>query len=497
MTLSKRPQTTDGYIWICPKKLTDGQKCDSSQSIRHDTWFTGSHLDLRAKLALTFEILQRFPRTRIGTDLEVIPTTVTDWTQFVRETVVDYLENHSETMSSEESDGYESAEEGFTSEVPDVHATIPSAEFNKHSSIIEQTSASLEGWELNDDLVMPFEDKARDLVCSPSVESAAISLASNEACIQQKVLDSTQSPPSSSDDNSGIVQPSDEDHTKVESGESSKGHPISSQSNDECTMQSWPSWKSWGVTSILSSATQNVCNLTSNVAQGFGQDAEGLNTLESLGKKTMDVLQEGDPGLKKKRALLFQQDKPILSQVLKEAQERTNQDNSPTSKPIVRDVNFEALFDEMNGLVHLDALQMISQQCNIKIKKFLGECRSVEIKAEYTDTLKKLEEAYTLDNEESDEGIETTSFSLRLCNALTDMDVNTTADKILDASSKLLSGDKKLSDEEKTVSNMHKVAIHSIAEFTALSIELIHRIAENLLNMFRRLDATFSLSDCG
>lgn len=43
----------------------------------------------------------------------------------------------------------------------------------------------------------------------------------------------------------------------------------------------------------------------------------GLDTLETLGKKTMDVLQEGDPGLKKKRALLFaDQDKPVLSQVV-------------------------------------------------------------------------------------------------------------------------------------------------------------------------------------
>lgn len=43
----------------------------------------------------------------------------------------------------------------------------------------------------------------------------------------------------------------------------------------------------------------------------------GLDTLETLGKKTMEVLQEGDPGLKKKRAMLFaDQDKPVLSQVI-------------------------------------------------------------------------------------------------------------------------------------------------------------------------------------
>jgi hypothetical protein len=40
----------------------------------------------------------------------------------------------------------------------------------------------------------------------------------------------------------------------------------------------------------------------------------GLDTLENIGKRTMQVLQDGDPGLKKKRAM-FGPDKPVLSQV--------------------------------------------------------------------------------------------------------------------------------------------------------------------------------------
>lgn len=44
----------------------------------------------------------------------------------------------------------------------------------------------------------------------------------------------------------------------------------------------------------------------------------GLDTLETLGKKTMEVLQDGDPMLRKKRAMLFADpDKPVLSQVNK------------------------------------------------------------------------------------------------------------------------------------------------------------------------------------
>lgn len=41
-----------------------------------------------------------------------------------------------------------------------------------------------------------------------------------------------------------------------------------------------------------------------------------LDTLETVGKKTLEVLQEGDPGLRKKRALFFQNTEKInLSQV--------------------------------------------------------------------------------------------------------------------------------------------------------------------------------------
>lgn len=137
----------------------------------------------------------------------------------------------------------------------------------------------------------------------------------------------------------------------------------------ETVSSSWGSWGSWNVSSIISTATSSVSTLTQNISTaletGIGVpdpeelakiDSEvakeindesnsggfafgnlvmgvshltklvestgtkvisgGLDTLESIGKKTMQVLQEGDPGLKKKRAFLtIEQDKPVLSQV--------------------------------------------------------------------------------------------------------------------------------------------------------------------------------------
>jgi hypothetical protein len=57
----------------------------------------------------------------------------------------------------------------------------------------------------------------------------------------------------------------------------------------------------------VSSITRLVETTGSKVLTG------GLDTLETIGKKTMEVLQEGDPGLKKKRALFSE--KTVLSQV--------------------------------------------------------------------------------------------------------------------------------------------------------------------------------------
>lgn len=62
--------------------------------------------------------------------------------------------------------------------------------------------------------------------------------------------------------------------------------------------------------SNVSQITKIVENTGSKLING------GLDTLETVGKKTLEVLQEGDPGLRKKRALFFPNSEKInLSQV--------------------------------------------------------------------------------------------------------------------------------------------------------------------------------------
>lgn len=79
----------------------------------------------------------------------------------------------------------------------------------------------------------------------------------------------------------------------------------------------------------------------------------GLDTLETIGKKTMEVLQDGDPGLAKKRALLGlgTGDKPVLSQVLREAKAKADEeDKIKEEKREAKKIHYENLFDDFEGI---------------------------------------------------------------------------------------------------------------------------------------------------
>lgn len=126
-----------------------------------------------------------------------------------------------------------------------------------------------------------------------------------------------------------------------------------------------------------------------------------LDTLEAIGKKTMEVLQDGDPGLKKKRAFFMNEnDKPILSQILREAKEKAEiEEKTIEERELARKVHFESLFDDYQGLVHLEALEMLSKQSSIKIQQHLIELDTNEL-ASLQETLEEIKELCDLSDEE-------------------------------------------------------------------------------------------------
>lgn len=120
----------------------------------------------------------------------------------------------------------------------------------------------------------------------------------------------------------------------------------------------------------LGSFVSNVTSISNRVIAG------GLDTLEGIGKKTMTILQENDAGLISKRKLLgLDNQKPVLSQVLREAKEKSEESEKTMKltqkKQYRKQLHFETLFDDYHGLVHLEALEMLSKQASLKLQALL------------------------------------------------------------------------------------------------------------------------------
>ncbi|XP_012063073.1 PREDICTED: protein FAM114A2 [Atta cephalotes] len=320
-------------------------------------------------------------------------------------------------------------------------------------------------------------------------------------------------------------------------------------SKDEDSLGSWGSWGNWGVTSLINTATASVSTLTNHVSQGLtllegtivqdptelerikqnavpetdGAQSEiqeqenrsfssfgfgnlisgvssitklvestgskvmtgGLDTLEAIGKKTMEVLQEGDPGLKKKRAFFMNEpEKPNLSQILREAKEKAEtEEKTIEERELARKVHYESLFDDYQGLVHLEALEMLSKQSNIKIQQYLIELDTNDLTS-VQETLEEIKELCDLGDEDDDEDKNDKDLKSRLKNACHDLGVDITYEKLYDIWTE--TENYLASSTTRTEQEIFQNAISTLAQFTALSVERFHKTAELLLVKERR-----------
>uniref|UniRef100_G3PUK3 Family with sequence similarity 114 member A1 n=1 Tax=Gasterosteus aculeatus aculeatus TaxID=481459 RepID=G3PUK3_GASAC len=115
---------------------------------------------------------------------------------------------------------------------------------------------------------------------------------------------------------------------------------------------------------------------TSVSAAGRSVISGGLDALEFIGKKTMTVLAETDPGFKKTKTLM--QKTASLSQMLKEAKEkeRARLGDQPISAPAA---HYGILFDDYQGLPHLEALEILSNESEAKVQAFLSSLAEEEL----------------------------------------------------------------------------------------------------------------------
>lgn len=251
----------------------------------------------------------------------------------------------------------------------------------------------------------------------------------------------------------------------------------------------------FGVFSTISTAVQST---------GKSVISGGLDALEFIGKKTMDVIAEGDPGFKRTKGLMNRN--ATLSQVLREAKEKEEIRNSnEVTMETEKKTHYGLLFDEFQGLSHLEALEMLSRESEIKVKSILNSLSGEELETLKVE-LEQLKEAFSLaefceEEEEEKKGDE--DFTKDITELFSQLHVSSKPEKLARARNtahewirKSLTkplaeneeGEKQLEAEnteqvnKNSIEDIHAFAIRSLAELTACSIELFHKTAALVLH---------------
>uniref|UniRef100_A0A663DKK1 Family with sequence similarity 114 member A1 n=1 Tax=Aquila chrysaetos chrysaetos TaxID=223781 RepID=A0A663DKK1_AQUCH len=290
---------------------------------------------------------------------------------------------------------------------------------------------------------------------------------------------------------------------------------IIQDSLDQSSSENIPSSPSSGSRGMLSAITNAVQNTGKSVLSG------GLDALEFIGKTTMNVLAESDPGFKRTKTLMART--VSLSQLLREAKEKEKQRRAQ-QVTVERTAHYGLLFDEFQGLSHLEALEILSNESEAQVQySYLAA-----LDGEQLETVKKdliaIKEIF-VPKESDDEVVQaqkvfekSEEFVSMLTELLFELHVAATPDKLnkarkkahewlekasfstpVDIEEKLkekpgepgeektekedkIDSDKTEVDKNKTVEEIYMLSIESLAEVTARCIEQLHKVAELILH---------------
>ncbi|NXB19636.1 NXP20 protein, partial [Rhagologus leucostigma] len=291
---------------------------------------------------------------------------------------------------------------------------------------------------------------------------------------------------------------------------------------DQSSSENIPSSPSSGSRGMLSAITNAVQNTGKSVLSG------GLDALEFIGKTTMNVLAESDPGFKRTKTLMSRT--VSLSQLLREAKEKEKQRRAQ-QVTVERTAHYGLLFDEFQGLSHLEALEILSNESEAQIQSHLATLDGEQLETVKNDliAIKEIFVPKELDDEvmqaqkaktvlfflAADMGEE---FVSMLTELLFELHVAATPDKLNKARKKAhewleeaslstpagieeelnekpgepgeektqkddkIDSDKTEVDKSKTVEEIYMLSIESLAEVTARCIEQLHKVAELILH---------------
>ncbi|XP_054239078.1 protein NOXP20 [Indicator indicator] len=288
---------------------------------------------------------------------------------------------------------------------------------------------------------------------------------------------------------------------------------IQADSLDQSSSENIPASPSSGSRGVLSAITNAVQNTGKSVLSG------GLDALEFIGKTTMNVLAESDPGFKRTKTLMART--VSLSQLLREAKEKEKQRRAQ-QVTVERTAHYGLLFDEFQGLSHLEALEILSNESEAKIQSYLATLDGELLETVKNDLIAIKEVFVPKDSDDkvvqaqkADMGEE---FVSMLTELLFELHVAATPDKLNKARKKAhewleeanfspsadieeelkekpgepdgektekedkIDHDKPEVHKTKTVEEIYMLSIESLAEVTARCIEQLHKVAELILH---------------
>ncbi|XP_074678434.1 protein NOXP20 isoform X1 [Strix aluco] len=279
---------------------------------------------------------------------------------------------------------------------------------------------------------------------------------------------------------------------------------------DQSSSENIPSSGSRGMLSAITNAVQNT---------GKSVLSGGLDALEFIGKTTMNVLAESDPGFKRTKTLMART--VSLSQLLREAKEKEKQRRAQ-QVTVERTAHYGLLFDEFQGLSHLEALEILSNESEAQIQSYLATLDGEQLETVKNDLI-SIKEIF-VPKESDDEVVQAQKadmgeeFVSMLTELLFELHVAATPDKLnkarkkahewleeasfstpVDIEEKLkekpgepgeeetekedkIDSDKPEVDKSKTVEEIYMLSIESLAEVTARCIEQLHKVAELILH---------------
>ncbi|XP_017119246.1 protein FAM114A2 [Drosophila elegans] len=213
----------------------------------------------------------------------------------------------------------------------------------------------------------------------------------------------------------------------------------------------------------------------------------GLDTLEGIGKKTMTILQDNDPKLMNKRKLLgLDANAPNLSAVLLEAKKDADQMELSLQQLQLEkqkaQLRFEVLFENYCGLVHFEALEILSKESRLKLDNLL-DAVSGNALAELQETINEVKELLDMEDldVESEGDYEPQELNERLADTIKDAELGIQFEDIAKHWTQSLDW---LNSEEASSGDLEQAyakSIHALSEACALEMCKLHKIAELLL----------------